>query len=66
MQYGVVFPQIEFGNDPQAIKDDAQTAEGIGYDSLLVYDHVLERIRSGSRSSWVHMPRLWILLLGIG
>jgi hypothetical protein len=21
MQYGVVFPQIEFGHDPQAIKD---------------------------------------------
>src|SRR5215470_2061263 len=41
MQYGVVFPQIEFGNDPQAIKDYAQTAEGLGYDYLLVYDHVL-------------------------
>jgi len=27
MQYGVVFPQIEFGNDPQAIKEYAQTAE---------------------------------------
>ena len=41
MQYGVVFPQIEFGNDVQAIKDYAQTAEGLGYDYLLVYDHVL-------------------------
>jgi probable F420-dependent oxidoreductase len=41
MRYGVVFPQIEFGNDPAAIKDYAQTAEGLGYDYLLVYDHVL-------------------------
>jgi probable F420-dependent oxidoreductase len=41
MQYGVVFPQAEFGNDPQAIKDYAQTAEEFGYDYLLVYDHVL-------------------------
>ncbi len=41
MQYGVVFPQIEFGNDPHAIKDYAQAAEQLGYDYLLVYDHVL-------------------------
>jgi len=41
MKYGVVFPQIEFGNDPQAIKDYAQAAEALGYDYLLVYDHVL-------------------------
>ena len=41
MHYGVVFPQTEFGNDPQAIKDYAQTAEDLGYDYLLVYDHVL-------------------------
>jgi len=41
MQHGVVFHQTEFGNDPQAIKDYAQPAEGLGYDYLLVYDHVL-------------------------
>src|SRR5262245_19548972 len=41
MKYGVVFPQTEFGNDPATIKDYAQTAEGLGYDYLLVYDHVL-------------------------
>ena len=32
MHYGVVFPQTEFGNDIQAIKDYAQTAEALGYD----------------------------------
>jgi probable F420-dependent oxidoreductase len=41
MKYGVVFPQTEFGNDRSAIKDYAQTAEELGYDYLLVYDHVL-------------------------
>ncbi len=41
MKYGVVFPQTEFGNDPSAIKDYAQAAEALGYDYLLVYDHVL-------------------------
>jgi probable F420-dependent oxidoreductase len=41
MKHGVVFPQTEFGNDVQALKDYAQTAEGLGYDYLLVYDHVL-------------------------
>jgi probable F420-dependent oxidoreductase len=41
MRCGVVFPQTEFGNDVAAIRDYAQTAEGLGYDYLLVYDHVL-------------------------
>ena len=41
MQRGVVFPQTEIGNDPHVIKDYAQAVEGLGYDYLLVYDHVL-------------------------
>lgn len=41
MQFGVVFPQTEFGNDPAAIRDYAQAAEGAGFRHLLVYDHVL-------------------------
>jgi probable F420-dependent oxidoreductase len=41
MRHGVVFPQTEFGNDPAKIKDYAQAAEAMGYDYLLVYDHVL-------------------------
>lgn len=38
---GVVFPQNEIGNDPGAIKHYAQTAENLGYDYILAYDHVL-------------------------
>jgi probable F420-dependent oxidoreductase len=41
MHYGVVFPQTEFGNDPDKIRDYAQTAEALGYDYFLAYDHVL-------------------------
>ncbi len=41
MKYGVVFPQTEFPSDPLAIKDFAQAVEGLGYDHLLAYDHLL-------------------------
>ena len=41
MNIGVVFPQTEFGNDPKAIRDYAQTAESLGYSHILAYDHVL-------------------------
>ena len=41
MKIGVVFPQIEFGNDTAAIRDYAQTAEALGYTHILAYDHIL-------------------------
>lgn len=41
MHIGVVFPQIEIGSDPAAVRDYAQAAESLGYAHLLVYDHVL-------------------------
>jgi probable F420-dependent oxidoreductase len=41
MHIGVTFPQTEIGNDPAAIRDYAQTAEGLGFSHVLVYDHVL-------------------------
>jgi probable F420-dependent oxidoreductase len=41
MKIGVVFPQTEFGNDPVAIRDYAQTAEALGYTHVLAYDHIL-------------------------
>ncbi|CAN5433097.1 LLM class F420-dependent oxidoreductase [soil metagenome] len=41
MQIGAVFPQTEFGNDPVAIRDYAQTVEALGYRHVLAYDHVL-------------------------
>lgn len=41
MKLGVVFPQTEIGTAPGVIRDYAQAAEGLGYDYLLAYDHVL-------------------------
>ena len=41
MRIGVVFPQTEFGNDPIALRDYAQTVEGLGFSHFLAYDHVL-------------------------
>lgn len=41
MKIGVVFPQIEFGADPGAIRAYAQTVEELGYSHVLAYDHVL-------------------------
>ena len=41
MRIGAVFPHTEIGNDPAAIRDYAQAAEGLGYHHLLAYDHVV-------------------------
>jgi probable F420-dependent oxidoreductase len=41
MNIGVVFPQTEFGNDPIAVRDYAQTAEDLGYTHVVAYDHIL-------------------------
>jgi probable F420-dependent oxidoreductase len=41
VKIGVVFPQTEFGPDPSAIRDYAQTAESLGFTHILAYDHVL-------------------------
>ncbi len=41
MNIGVVYPQTELGSDPAAIRDYAQTAEGLGFTHILAYDHVL-------------------------
>lgn len=41
MNIGVVFPQTEFGNDPVALRDYAQTVEGLGFTHVLAFDHVL-------------------------
>jgi probable F420-dependent oxidoreductase len=41
MRTGVVFPTMEIGNDPVAIRDFAQAAEALGYDHLTFQEHVL-------------------------
>ena len=51
MRTGVVFPQTEIGDDPVLCRDFAQTAEGLGYTHLLVFDHVLGAGRA-HRPDW--------------
>ena len=41
MRIGVVFPTMEIGTDPVAIKDFAQAAEALGYTHLTFEEHVL-------------------------
>ncbi|MDR7420370.1 MAG: LLM class F420-dependent oxidoreductase, partial [Armatimonadota bacterium] len=52
MRLGVVFPQTEIGSDPHVIRDFAQAVEGMGYQHLLVYDHVLGA-DTANRPGWV-------------
>jgi probable F420-dependent oxidoreductase len=41
VRIGVVFPQVEIGQDPAAIRDYAQAVEALGYTHILTFDHVL-------------------------
>jgi len=41
MRVGVVYPQIELGGDPDAVRQLGLATEQLGYDHLLMYDHVL-------------------------
>lgn len=41
MKTGVVFPQLEIGTDPFVIRDFAQAVEGMGFDYLTIFDHVI-------------------------
>ena len=45
MKAGVVYPQIELGGDTGAVKAFAQAAESLGYDHIVIYDHVLGAVR---------------------
>ena len=46
MNLGVLFPQTEFGADPIAIKEYAQAAEGLGYESFERGSGEVNRVRS--------------------
>jgi probable F420-dependent oxidoreductase len=41
MKVGVVYPQIELGGDPNAVRRIGKAVEDLGFDYLLAYDHVL-------------------------
>lgn len=41
MKIGIIYPQVELGGDPEALRRFAQAAEEVGYDHLVLYDHVI-------------------------
>lgn len=41
MKLGAVFPQTEIGANPDDLREYVQTVEALGYDYLMIYDHVL-------------------------
>src|SRR5438045_4740137 len=47
MKAGVVYPQIELGGDTGAVKAFAQAAEDLGYDHIVIYDHLLGAVHAG-------------------
>ena len=55
MQTGLIYPHFEFGTDASAIRDYAQTAEGLGYTHIGADDHVIgpNPNRPGGWTGWV-------------
>jgi probable F420-dependent oxidoreductase len=47
MKVGVIYPQIELKGDPEALHNYARAIEQIGYDHLLMYDHVVGAVHDG-------------------
>ncbi len=48
MRIGVIFPQTEIGTNPADIAEFARTAEDLGYDHLLAYDHIVGVVPPGT------------------
>jgi probable F420-dependent oxidoreductase len=53
MRIGAVYPQIELGGDPEAVRRIAVGVEELGYDHLMVFDHVAGADHGGRD------PKLW-------
>ena len=60
MRIGVVFPQTEIGADPAAVRAYAQAVQDMGYEHLLIYDHVLTTAEI-ERNCHAYSSRLGIL-----
>ncbi len=46
MDIGVVYPQIELRGDPTAVRRFGRAVEGLGFDHLLAYEHVLGAVHA--------------------
>lgn len=47
MKIGAVYPQIELGGEPEAVRRIGTALESLGYDHFLSYDHVLGAVHEG-------------------
>jgi probable F420-dependent oxidoreductase len=47
MKLGVVYPQNELSGDPQSLGRLGQAVEAMGYDHLVLYDHVIGAVHEG-------------------
>jgi len=47
VKVGVVYPQVELGGDPEAVRRLGRATEDLGFDHLLAYDHVLGAVHEG-------------------
>lgn len=52
MKIGVIYPQNEFGGDPEAVERLGLAVEELGFDHLLTYDHVLGAAQDRERKLW--------------
>ena len=53
MKVGAVYPQTELGGDPAAVDQIGRAVESMGYDHLLMYDHVVGAVHENRN------PPLW-------
>jgi probable F420-dependent oxidoreductase len=57
MKIGAVYPQVELGGDPAALDRFARQVEAMGFDHLLIYDHVAGAARvDRDPPIWEHGP----------
>jgi probable F420-dependent oxidoreductase len=53
MKVGAVYPQIELGGDPDALERIGRGVEALGFDHILMYDHVVGAVHENRN------PPLW-------
>lgn len=46
MKIGLIYPQIELGGDPQAVRDVGRATADLGYSHLMAYDHPLGAVHA--------------------
>ena len=61
LHHGIVFPQTEIGADPGAVRAFAEASEELGFDGLMLYDHVLgaDRTNRPDWSGWYDLQHMF-------